>query len=569
MRATAGSARPSDDIVLVTIDEESIRGLEPLVGRWPWPRLVHAEVLNYLARAQPRVVLYDVLFTEHDRSKFFVQDEEWSGKASDGALAASARAVPLVLPGDAVPEALRGGRGAGLPRSPARDSGCRCRTPSNGRCSCRRSRQSPPRPVRSRTTSRCSTPTARGAGTCRSCVIRAERFRRSRLPRQASHSAAAPDDLPTHRPDACLIDYRSRRADGSSPYRRVSFYKLFYAEQQLLEGKTPVERPESLRDKIVIVGATASALDDVFTVPVAAGKVGGLEVHAAVVDAILAAAGRGAGRDVPAPSRLTLDGGVALGRHRRLCRAVDHDRGRIGAVGRHHGVCDVAVRRGPVVSARRAAAGAGAGDVRRCGVRVLRRRPRETARQAAVLALCLEGRLRPADRGPRRRAARRRAPDDDRALLRHPRVHDGVRAGRAGSHRRAAQRVLLTDGAHRLRAQGHHRQVRRRHDHGALRRAARRPGSRRPRRPDGAGDVGRSGAAEPRVGRGRPSHARHRHRHQHRRDGRRQPRLGSHHELHRDRRPGEPWRPARVAEQGLPHARDHQRGHEGRAEGAL
>ncbi len=72
MRATAGSARASDDIVLVTIDEESIRGLEPLVGRWPWPRLVHASVLNYLARAQPRVVLYDVLFTEHDRTKFFV-----------------------------------------------------------------------------------------------------------------------------------------------------------------------------------------------------------------------------------------------------------------------------------------------------------------------------------------------------------------------------------------------------------------------------------------------------------------------------------------------------------------
>ena len=79
----------------------------------------------------------------------------------------------------------------------------------------------------------------------------------------------------------------------------MSFYKLFYAEQQLLEGKTPVERPESFRDKIVIVGATASALDDVFTVPVAAGKVGGLEVHAAVVDAILGQRTVAPARDVP------------------------------------------------------------------------------------------------------------------------------------------------------------------------------------------------------------------------------------------------------------------------------
>ena len=82
------------------------------------------------------------------------------------------------------------------------------------------------------------------------------------------------------------IDFRSRSADGSTPYPRVSFYRLFYAEQQALAGETPVESPDRFTDKIVVVGATASALDDVFTVPTA-GKVGGLEVHAAVVDSIL------------------------------------------------------------------------------------------------------------------------------------------------------------------------------------------------------------------------------------------------------------------------------------------
>ena len=45
--------------------------------------------------------------------------------------------------------------------------------------------------------------------------------------------------------------------------------------------------------------------------------------------------------------------------------------------------------------------------------------------------------------------------------------------------------------------------------------------------------------------------------------------LRRHHELHRDRRPGEPRRAARVAEQGVPHARDHQRRDQGGAEGAL
>ena len=92
----------------------------------------------------------------------------------------------------------------------------------------------------------------------------------------------------------------------------MSFYKLFYSEQQLLEDQAPIEPPERLRDKIVVVGATAAALDDVFTVPVAAGKVGGLEVHAAVVDAILARRTLS-----PAPGSravaLTLAAGVTLG----------------------------------------------------------------------------------------------------------------------------------------------------------------------------------------------------------------------------------------------------------------
>jgi adenylate cyclase len=338
MRATAGSARASDDIVLVTIDEESIRGLEPLVGRWPWPRLVHASVLDYLARARPRVVLYDVLFTEHDRTKFFVQDEEWSGARSDDELAASARRVPLVIPGDAVPEALEG---SARPNSPGDLPGVTAASAS----------QAEERPV-------FAPPIAPLAAASRAvahnfAVLDPDGPWRRYVPFVLNQGRAIPslaaataavalgsqpghllvDDRglwvsgrllpfafsavrgPAGSPRTArrlLIDYRSRRPDGSSPYRRVSFYKLFYSEQQLIEGQTPVVGPDQLRDKIVIVGATAAALDDVFTVPVAAGKVGGLEVHAAVVDALLA--GRGLSpASASGAVALTLAAGVTLG----------------------------------------------------------------------------------------------------------------------------------------------------------------------------------------------------------------------------------------------------------------
>ncbi|WP_248797920.1 CHASE2 domain-containing protein [Pseudomonas sp. MWU13-2105] len=47
-------------ILLVTIDDRSLEAL----GRWPWPRSVHAELLERLSTAQPRGVLFDVIFSE-------------------------------------------------------------------------------------------------------------------------------------------------------------------------------------------------------------------------------------------------------------------------------------------------------------------------------------------------------------------------------------------------------------------------------------------------------------------------------------------------------------------------
>ncbi|MFM0417346.1 CHASE2 domain-containing protein [Paraburkholderia aromaticivorans] len=48
------------DIVVLEIDNASIAQL----GRWPWPRSVHAKLLEQVAKANPAAVIYDVLFTE-------------------------------------------------------------------------------------------------------------------------------------------------------------------------------------------------------------------------------------------------------------------------------------------------------------------------------------------------------------------------------------------------------------------------------------------------------------------------------------------------------------------------
>jgi adenylate cyclase len=118
MRATADPSKARDDIVLVDIDEQSIRALAPYFGRWPWPRLVHAHLLDFLSRSRPKVVLYDILFGEPDHSTFTIGDDQWRGEQSDNELAASAKKLgSVVFVGDATEEASSSASPA-LPPSP-------------------------------------------------------------------------------------------------------------------------------------------------------------------------------------------------------------------------------------------------------------------------------------------------------------------------------------------------------------------------------------------------------------------------------------------------------------------
>ncbi len=52
----------SDEIVIVAIDDESLREL----GRWPWPRSIHARLIDRLDRESPRAIGLDIIFSEPD-----------------------------------------------------------------------------------------------------------------------------------------------------------------------------------------------------------------------------------------------------------------------------------------------------------------------------------------------------------------------------------------------------------------------------------------------------------------------------------------------------------------------
>ena len=67
VRSQAASVAPDPDIVLVDIDEKSLANMEKDAGRWPWPRVVHAELIEGLAAQKPRAIVFDIMFTEADR----------------------------------------------------------------------------------------------------------------------------------------------------------------------------------------------------------------------------------------------------------------------------------------------------------------------------------------------------------------------------------------------------------------------------------------------------------------------------------------------------------------------
>lgn len=54
------------DIVLVDIDDYSLRAMADTIGRWPWPRATHAELVEWLLAQGARAVVFDIWFSEPD-----------------------------------------------------------------------------------------------------------------------------------------------------------------------------------------------------------------------------------------------------------------------------------------------------------------------------------------------------------------------------------------------------------------------------------------------------------------------------------------------------------------------
>ncbi|MCL1958688.1 MAG: CHASE2 domain-containing protein, partial [Spirochaetes bacterium] len=69
-------SRPSDEIVLIIIDQDSLDWAQSERGwGWPWPRQAYAEIVEYMNLADAKSVAFDIIFSEPSIYRNAKQDE--------------------------------------------------------------------------------------------------------------------------------------------------------------------------------------------------------------------------------------------------------------------------------------------------------------------------------------------------------------------------------------------------------------------------------------------------------------------------------------------------------------
>src|SRR5690242_4372299 len=98
------SKSPSDKIAVIAIDEQSIAN----IGRWPWPRDVHAKLIDKLVAAKAKVIGHTAFFFEPQKDPG-LQYVDRMLEIYNRAYPAPAVDVPGVAPiGGATPAATAG-----------------------------------------------------------------------------------------------------------------------------------------------------------------------------------------------------------------------------------------------------------------------------------------------------------------------------------------------------------------------------------------------------------------------------------------------------------------------------
>jgi adenylate cyclase len=304
------------DIVLVEINDASIRDLSEIAGRWPWPRALMALLVDYLHRGAPRVVALDIGFWEPEREATYpFLGETWTSARSDQALAdAVRRAGNVILLADAVDPGLVGAevvqRAWASPAyrlGPAIEERPVIALPYDSLAQAAAgfghnflaldpdgpARRMPPfvrRGERYMPSLGVAAALRAGGYQHDEVVLDGDtiRVRDRSVPLTRIAVVDAADPSKRHDQATMLINYRAPAlVNGARPYATYAVRDLLRSEGMIQSGETPDVDPAVFKDKVVFVGLTASGLLDAFQTPFGSGVLPGIQLHATVADSLL------------------------------------------------------------------------------------------------------------------------------------------------------------------------------------------------------------------------------------------------------------------------------------------
>jgi adenylate cyclase len=307
------------DIVLVEINDTSVRELAKLAGRWPWPRAVLAWALDFLIEAQPRAIAIDLFIGEPDISGTVrLGESTLTGPESDEQLfAAVAKARGLIMLADAVPLGTVGGAQApdpgwpappfrlgpaiearpfiGLPLPPLMKAsaslGHNLMTPDHDGPA---RRMAPFIRQGDRYVPSLGVAAALVALDARPDEVilegRTIRVRDRVIPLVGQSIPNHDDPKQRHEQLTMLINWRAPAlVNGARPYKSYEIRHVLLSGEQIAAGIKPLLDPALFKDKVVFVGLTTSGLLDVFSSPFGdlQGIMPGIQLHASMADSIL------------------------------------------------------------------------------------------------------------------------------------------------------------------------------------------------------------------------------------------------------------------------------------------
>lgn len=243
------------DIILISIGEKDIE----LLGRWPWPRKYHADLVQVLSSYGARVIGFDILFGKPDKEN--PESDQWFADALKNAgnivlPMAFGHGTDHILPVDAFMQSCSR---CGFVNLSADEDGLVRRMAIQ-----REGRQPLGLAIACQGLSMKSTKLYPG----RSLTI--------------YRANGTKTDIPLDSSDRMYINYAGRTND----WTWLHFTQIIMAFIESREGKTPSIDLDRLRDKIILIGSTHTGMSDIIETPFGTSGYG-IELHASIINSIL------------------------------------------------------------------------------------------------------------------------------------------------------------------------------------------------------------------------------------------------------------------------------------------